>query len=137
MNCEKDFENILYEIQDGILYLTLNRPEARNALTPAMWRDIRSAVEMARTDDSIKAVIVSGAGDKALAGGANIREIHDRDYLQMLHGTSSAALKELEDLYKPVICAINGYALGGGCERWPAISVSLPGAPGSDSRKPA
>ena len=60
MNCEKDFENILYEILDGILYLTLNRPEARNALTPAMWRDIRSAVEMARTDDSIKAVIVSG-----------------------------------------------------------------------------
>ena len=108
MNCEKDFENILYEILDGILYLTLNRPEARNALTPAMWRDIRSAVEMARTDDSIKAVIVSGAGDKALAGGADIREIHDRDYLQMLHGTSSAALKELEDLYKPVICAING-----------------------------
>ena len=54
MNCEKDFENILYEIQDGILYLTLNRPEARNALTPAMWRDIRSAVEMARTNDSIK-----------------------------------------------------------------------------------
>ena len=125
MNCEKDFENILYEIQDGILYLTLNRPEARNALTPAMWRDIRSAVEMARTDDSIKAVIVSGAGDKALAGGADIREIHDRDYLQMLHGTSSAALKELEDLYKPVICAINGYALGGGCELAMACDIRI------------
>ena len=116
MNCEKDFENILYEIQDGILYLTLNRPEARNALTPAMWRDIRSAVEMARTDDSIKAVIVSGA---------DIREIHDRDYLQMLHGTSSAALKELEDLYKPVICAINGYALGGGCELAMACDIRI------------
>lgn len=116
MNCEKDFENILYEIQDGILYLTLNRPEARNALTPAMWRDIRSAVEMARTDDSIKAVIVPGA---------DIREIHDRDYLQMLHGTSSAALKELEDLYKPVICAINGYALGGGCELAMACDIRI------------
>lgn len=110
------FENILYEIEDGILYLTLNRPEARNALTPAMWKDIQTAVEMARIDDSIQVVIVSGAGDKALASGADIQEIHDRDYLKMLLGTSSIALKELEDLYKPVICAINGYALGGGCE---------------------
>lgn len=111
-----NFENILYEIEDGILYLTLNRPEARNALTPAMWKDIQTAVEMARIDDSIQVVIVSGAGDKALASGADIQEIHDRDYLKMLLGTSSIALKELEDLYKPVICAINGYALGGGCE---------------------
>lgn len=110
------FENILYEIEDGILYLTLNRPEARNALTPAMWKDIQTAVEMARIDDSIQIVIVSGAGDKALASGADIQEIHDRDYLKMLLGASSIALKELEDLYKPVICAINGYALGGGCE---------------------
>lgn len=110
------FENILYEIEDGILYLTLNRPEARNALTPAMWNDIQTAVEMARIDDSIQIVIVSGAGDKALASGADIQEIHDRDYLKMLLGASSIALKELEDLYKPVICAINGYALGGGCE---------------------
>lgn len=110
------FENILYEIEDGILYLTLNRPEARNALTPAMWKDIQTAVEMARIDDSIQVVIVSGAGDKALASGADIQEIHDRDYLKMLLGASSIALKELEDLYKPVICAINGYALGGGCE---------------------
>ena len=93
LNCEKDFENILYEIQDGILYLTLNRPEGAQCAYPAMWRDIRSAVEMARTDDSIKAVIVSGSGDKALAGGADIREIHDRDYLQICDGTSSLCFK--------------------------------------------
>lgn len=120
-----NFENILYEIEDGILYLTLNRPEARNALTPAMWKDIQTAVEMARIDDSIQVVIVSGAGDKALAGGADIQEIHDRDYLKMLLGTSSIALKELEDLYKPVICAINGYALGGGCELAMACDIRI------------
>lgn len=119
------FENILYEIEDGILYLTLNRPEARNALTPAMWKDIQTAVEMARIDDSIQVVIVSGAGDKALASGADIQEIHDRDYLKMLLGTSSIALKELEDLYKPVICAINGYALGGGCELAMACDIRI------------
>lgn len=120
-----NFENILYEIEDGILYLTLNRPEARNALTPAMWGDIRAAVEMARANDSVQVVIVSGAGDKALASGADIQEIHDRDYLKMLLGTSSTALKELEDFYKPVICAVNGYALGGGCELAMACDIRI------------
>lgn len=120
-----EFENILCEIKDGIMYLTLNRPEARNALTPDMWRDIQAAVAMARDDDRVKVVIVSGAGDKALASGADIQEIHDRETLKMLRGTSSIALKELEDLYKPVICAINGYALGGGCELAMACDIRI------------
>lgn len=120
-----EFENILYEVNQGILYLTLNRPEARNALTPEMWKDIRTAVEMARNNETIQVVIVSGSGDKALASGADIREIHERDYLKMLSGTASAALKELEDLYKPVICAINGYALGGGCELAMACDIRI------------
>lgn len=120
-----EFENILYENRDGILYLTLNRPEVRNALSPAMWRDISAAVKLAREDDSVRVVIVSGAGDKALASGADIREIHDRDYLGQLAGTASIALKDLEDLYKPVICAINGYALGGGCELAEACDIRI------------
>ena len=119
------FENILYEVKDEILYLTLNRPESRNALTPGMWRDIRTAAETAAADESVKVVIVSGAGDKALASGADIREIHDRPTLNMLQGTSSVALKALEDLYKPVLCAINGYALGGGCELSMACDIRI------------
>ena len=120
-----NFENILYEIEDGILYLTLNRPEVRNALTPAMWRDIQSAVGLAKADDRVRVVIITGAGDKALASGADIQEIHDRETLKMLEGTSTIALKELEDLYKPVICAVNGYALGGGCELSMACDIRL------------
>lgn len=120
-----EFENILYEIEDGILWLTLHRPEARNALTPAMWNDIKTAVSMARTDERVKVVIVSGSGDKALASGADIQEIHDRETLLMLQGTSSIALKELEDLYKPVICAVNGYALGGGLELAMACDIRI------------
>lgn len=119
------FDNILYEIRDGILYLTLNRPDMRNALTPEMWKDIRTAVQCVREDDSVKVVIVSSAGDKALASGADIKEIHDRDYLKMLLGTSSVTLKDLEDLYKPVICAVNGYALGGGCELAMACDIRI------------
>ena len=59
------FENILYENHDGILYLTLNRPEVRNALSPEMWNEIRQAVSYAKADDAVKVVIISGAGDKA------------------------------------------------------------------------
>lgn len=111
-----EFENVLYEVRDGILYLTLNRPEMRNALTPEMWRDISAAVRTAKLDDDVRVVIVTGAGDKALASGADIQELHDRYYMDQMVGTATTALRDLEDLYKPVICAVNGYALGGGCE---------------------
>ena len=70
-----EFKNILYEVKDGILYLTLNRPEVRNALSPEMWKDIQTAVEAAGNDDSVQVIIISGAGDKALASGADIQEI--------------------------------------------------------------
>lgn len=120
-----EFSNILYEVKNNILYLTLNRPEMRNALTPEMWEDISAAVRCARSDNEVEAVIVTGAGEKALASGADIQEIHDRDYLKMLQGTSSVALKDLEDLYKPVICAVNGYALGGGCELAMACDIRI------------
>ena len=111
-----EFKNILYEVKDGILYLTLNRPEVRNALSPEMWKDIQTAVEAAGNDDSVQVIIISGAGDKALASGADIQEIHDRPTLKMLMGTSTIALKALEDLYKPVICAINGCELAMACD---------------------
>ncbi len=120
-----DFENILYEKKEGVLYLTLNRPEMRNALTPEMWRDISMAVARANADDEVRAVIVSSVGGKALASGADIREINERPYLQQLAGTATIALKNLEDLYKPVICAVNGYALGGGCELAMACDIRV------------
>lgn len=119
------FENVSYEVRDGILYLTLNRPETRNALTPEMWRDISAAVRCARQDSAVQAVIVSGAGDKALASGADIRELHDREHLVQMAGTATNALKDLEELEKPVICAVNGYALGGGCELALACDVRI------------
>ena len=121
-----EFENILYEVRDGILYLTLNRPEVRNALSPEMWRDISAAVRQARLDDAVQVVVVTGAGDKALASGADIQELHDRYYMDQMIGTATTALKDLEDLYKPVICAVNGYALGGGCELAEACDIRVP-----------
>lgn len=120
-----EFGNILYENKDGILFLTLNRPEVRNALSPEMWKDIDTAVHEAAKDDSIRVVIITGAGDKALASGADIQELHDRYYMEQIKGTATTTLKNLEDLYKPVICAINGYALGGGCELAEACDIRI------------
>ena len=120
-----EFENVLYEVRDGVLYLTLNRPEMRNALTPEMWRDISAAVHAAKLDDKVRVVIVTGAGDKALASGADIQELHDRYYMDQMAGTATTALRVLEDLYKPVICAVNGYALGGGCELAEACDIRI------------
>ncbi len=126
-----DFENILYEVKDGILYLTLNRPDVRNALSPAMWRDIQNGVQRAGSDPDVKVVIISGKGGKALASGADIREIHDRAYLKQMEGTATLSLKMVEDLYKPTICAVNGYALGGGClSAWAFGAVASAGVAG-------
>ena len=119
------FENILYEVRDGILYLTLNRPEQRNALTPEMWNDISSAVSKAEADENVRVVIVSSMGGKALASGADIRELRDREHLVQMAGTATKALAALENLTKPTICAINGYALGGGCELAMACDIRI------------
>ena len=120
-----NFENVSYQVRGGILYLTLDRPEAHNALTPEMWRDISAAVRYARQDAAVRVVIVNGAGDKALASGADIQELHDREHLVQMDGTATNALRELEELDKPVICAINGYALGGGCELALACDIRI------------
>ena len=120
-----EFKNILYENKAGILYLTLNRPEVHNALTPEMWKDITTAVQCAQEDASVRVVIVTSAGDKALASGADIKELHDRYYMEQMRGTATTALRNLENLSKPVICAINGYALGGGCELAEACDIRI------------
>lgn len=119
------YENILYEEKDGILYLTLNRPEQRNALTPEMWNDISNASAAAQADANIRVVIVSSTGGKALASGADIRELHDREHLVQMAGTATNALSAIEGLMKPVICAINGFALGGGCELAMACDIRI------------
>lgn len=120
-----ELKNVLYEVKDGILYITLNRPDVYNALSPEMWKDLNTAINAARDDASVRVVIITGAGDKALASGADIKELHSRYYMEQMKGTATLALRNLETLYKPVICAINGYALGGGCELAEACDIRI------------
>jgi enoyl-CoA hydratase len=111
-------ENVLYEKKNGIAYVTVNRPVVRNALNAQTVWDLKTAFEMAQNDEDVRVVILSGSGDKAFVAGADINElavqtpVSGRDY--GLAG--QAVFNYIEQLGKPVIAAINGYALGGGCE---------------------
>jgi enoyl-CoA hydratase/carnithine racemase len=111
-------ENVLYERRDNIAYVTVNRPKVLNALNSATWADLLSAFEHARTDDAVHGIILSGAGDKAFIAGADISEL---SHLSAVDAEKSSrvgqqVLDRIEDLGKPVIAAIRGFALGGGCE---------------------
>ncbi len=122
-----DFENVTYEVEDGIAIITINRPEALNALNSKTLDELCSAAFMAGEDPEVGAVILTGAGDKAFVAGADITEMIEFSPMDMkefcLRGQSSLAT--LEDLSKPVICAINGFALGGGLELALACDVRI------------
>ena len=120
-------ENILYEKKDGIAYVTLNRPKVLNALNKATWQDLRTAFEDARDDASVHGIILTGAGDKAFIAGADISELATVSAVQAEESSSFGqdVLNFIENLGKPVIAAINGFALGGGCETAMACTIRL------------
>jgi len=121
------FENLLYEKKNSIAYVTLNRPKVLNALNKATWQDLRSAFEDARDDASVRGIILTGAGDKAFIAGADITEIATASAIQAEESSSFGqdVLNLIENLGKPVIAAINGFALGGGCETAMACTIRL------------
>src|SRR5271168_5376385 len=111
-------ENVLYEKKGPIAYVTLNRPKVLNALNTKTWENLRTAFEAARDDDEVRGVILTGAGDKAFIAGADINELAQLTAVEGEESSSfgQAVLNLVENLGKPVIAAINGFALGGGCE---------------------
>jgi len=111
-----DFKNLLLEKDGHMALITLNRPEVRNALDPKTWAEIRSAVRKCRFDKDVRVVIITGAGGKAFASGADIRSLKEREVLEVLKSESQESLNDIENLDVPVIAAIDGFALGGGCE---------------------
>jgi enoyl-CoA hydratase/carnithine racemase len=120
-------ENVLYDKKGPIVYVTLNRPKVLNALNTKTWEDLRTAFEEARNDGEVRGVILTGAGDKAFIAGADINELA---HLTAVEGEESssfgqAVLNLVENLGKPVIAAINGFALGGGCETAMACTIRI------------
>jgi enoyl-CoA hydratase/carnithine racemase len=121
------FENVLYDKRDGIAYVTVNRPKALNALDTPTWTDLRSAFEDARDDVDVRGVILTGAGDRAFIAGADISELaHVTAYeAEQSSRFGQEVLDVIENLGKPVVAAVNGFALGGGCETAMACTIRI------------
>ncbi len=113
------YQNILLEtIQPGICQLTVNRPRSFNALNSATLKEIGAALEQVARDADARALIITGAGEKAFVAGADISEMEQMSVLQAqaFADLGQKTLRRLEAMKIPVIAAVNGYCLGGGCE---------------------
>ncbi len=121
------YENLLYEKRDGVAFITINRPKVLNALNRRTLEELYACVRDFHADDALRAAVLTGAGEKSFVAGADINElavlspVAGRDY--GLFGQS--VLDRIERGGKPVIAAINGFALGGGCELAMACHLRL------------
>ena len=119
------YETLLTESRDGIGIVTVNRPDVRNALNRRVMEELRYVLEGFREDDGVGAVIFTGAGEKAFVAGADIGELRGRTLLDGLAAKMQRLYDEIEGFEKPTIAAVNGYALGGGCELAMACDIRI------------
>jgi enoyl-CoA hydratase len=113
-----EFKHIIYEKSEGIATITLNRPEALNAFSKEVVDEVLQVLEDVRNDENVRVVVLTGAGEKAFSAGADIKAMKGMNALKAreLSLMGEKLCGSLENLEKPVIAAINGYALGGGLE---------------------
>jgi len=121
------YTTLLFEKRDGIAQVTINRPEKLNALNRSVMDELHACFEGMAKDDEIRAVILTGAGEKAFVAGADIRELAVQTPLQGKETSlfGQRILDSIEHLGKPVIAAVNGYAFGGGCELAMACTLRI------------
>lgn len=120
-----DYRTILLEVSDGIATLTVNRPQVRNALGAETVEEIQAALRELAGRDDVGVVVITGAGEKAFASGADIREIRQRGKREALEAINQRLFTAVETFEKPVIAAVNGYALGGGLELALACDIRI------------
>jgi len=112
------YSTLLFDVRDGIAFITINRPDKLNALNDAVISDLDDAVARVESDAAITGVLLTGAGPKAFVAGADISELATQDPIsgkaRAMRG--QAVFRRLERCGKPVVAAVNGFALGGGCE---------------------
>jgi enoyl-CoA hydratase len=121
------YENILLEKKSAIAYVTVNRPKVLNALNMATMEELRTAFTDIKSDASIRVALLTGSGEKAFIAGADIGELAKQDAVAGKEYThrGQSVLDLMENLGKPVIACINGFALGGGCEIAMACTMRL------------
>ena len=112
------YENLLTENRDGVLWVTVNRPDKLNALNRQTLAELDHFITSAGEDETVVAVVVTGAGEKAFVAGADISELNTLgpEEAKAFSRRGQAIFNRIEDLGKPVVAAVNGFALGGGCE---------------------
>ncbi len=113
-----DFSTIITALENNIFIITINRPDKLNALNQTVFDELNRAMDLVYADENIKAVIITGAGEKAFVAGADIAEfvsVKDEDGKSLSERGQNIFFK-IENCPKPVIAAVNGFALGGGCE---------------------
>ena len=118
-------ETLLTETRGGMGVVTVNRPEVRNALNRRVLEEMRAVLDGFRGDDAVGAVVFTGAGDQAFVAGADIGELEERTLLDGLTARMQRLYDEVEGFEKPTIAAVNGYALGGGCELAMACDIRI------------
>jgi enoyl-CoA hydratase len=109
------YENIIVETRGRVGFIRLNRPAALNALNNALLRELGAAVDAFDADDKIGCMVITGS-DKAFAAGADIKEMADKTFIEAFLGNLAATWDRVAHVRKPVIAAVAGFALGGGCE---------------------
>jgi enoyl-CoA hydratase len=110
------YETLIVEQHDAVTLIRLNRPEALNALNSALLGELGQVLDAAAADDGVRCLVLTGS-DRAFAAGADIKEMSDKSYAQMFKADFFGdAARKIEGFRKPIIAAVAGYALGGGCE---------------------
>lgn len=110
------YENIIVETHGKVILIKLNRPQAMNALSPALMKEMTVALQAAEQDDNVHVVVLTGS-DKAFAAGADIKAMKDMSYMDVYKSDFiTAEWEQIARCRKPIIAAVAGYALGGGCE---------------------
>ncbi|MDF2930406.1 MAG: Crotonyl-CoA hydratase, partial [Anaerospora sp.] len=122
-----EFANLLFENQGGIGLVTLNRPKALNALNQATLEELDKLADEIAKDTSIKVVVLTGSGEKAFVAGADITEMQHKSAIEGRNfgKLGQAVFNKIENLPQPVIAAVNGFALGGGCELAMACDIRI------------
>lgn len=121
------YQNLIFDNGDGVARITLNRPDVFHALSPALIAEITSAIQTAAEDDSVRVVLLTATGDKAFCSGADLKEatVSGKGAGEILKEYYEPMITAIRDIPKPVICRMNGLAVGAGCSLALACDVII------------